>query len=428
VKVLYATMQYGRGYFQGTERYVTMLAGGLRARGHTPVVFAGDPERRGPRLALGETGPDEPEVHAIPTRGLLAVEGAPPGAWRSALEHHAPDVVHIANPAHIGIGLVDAARRVGVPVVVTTMDYWWLCPKHLLTHFEGTICDARVPWTECLRCMALSDERAWLRGVAATPGLRSVALPLLFFGRALTRGLPRAELQRWTRRQTHTLAALESADAVIFPSSSARNLIGSHLSRARTYDVPYGIDERWFTNAAAPRHEKPAAPDELVLGFAGALEPHKGPHLILAALRALGWTRTKLRLAGDGSRADYVAQLNRDAAGLNIEFAGRVDSDDMPAFLRSLDLFILSSSWPENLPIAMLEAQAVGVPVLSSAVPGAAEAIGDPAMLFEINDAGSLARQLAAWHARTDAPAPPKRVSTISEMVDRTLTIYHNCR
>jgi glycosyltransferase involved in cell wall biosynthesis len=425
MKILYATMQYGHGYFQGTERYVTTLVQGMQQRGHACVIYAGDPEQRGQATRLGEVVSQEPVVRFIPTRGLLGVEGVPADDWKAVLDQEQPDCVHVANAAHIGLGLIFAAVQVGIPVIVTIMDYWWLCPKHLLTHYRGTTCDARVHWTECLRCMGLSDKRAWVRGTASMPLSGASTLPVLFFGRALQRGLGLAELKRWRHRQAHTLRALNSASAVIFPSSAARNFIASRLEHTRTHDVPYGIDEHWFAQGANER-VKPQSPESATLGFAGALEPHKGTHLILEAAHQLGWTRTRIRIAGDGSNPDYQQRLRKLAAGLNVEFVGRLPSEAMPDFLRSLDLFLLTSSWPENLPIAMLEAQAAGIPVMSSKVAGAAEAIGDPAMLFEIGDAASLAEQLRQWisSAEADTTQRKNKVSTIGEMVAKTLDVY----
>lgn len=428
MKIMYATMQYGRGYFQGTERYVTTLMEGMQARGHDCVIYAGDPERRGSATELGETVSESPRVRFIPSRGLLGVEGLPIEQWQTVLENEQPDRVHLANPAHIGINLIKAANQAQIPVIVTIMDYWWLCPKHLLTHYEGQTCDANVNWTECLRCMGWSDKRAWVRGVAKVPLSGHTSLPILFFGKALMRGQPTEELARWTTRQTHTIGALNASDAVIFPSAAARNFIASRLDHGRTHPVPYGIDEQWFAQPEQ-RREFPATPSDAILGFAGALEPHKGTHLILEAAHHLGWNETPIKIAGDGSDPGYQRRLRKLAEGLNVEFLGRLQSEMMPDFLRSLDLFLLSSSWPENLPIAMLEAQAAGIPVMSSKVAGAAEAIGDPAMLFEIGDARSLARQLSAWIARGETTSlPAAKVNTIGQMVEQTLSVYDNCR
>ena len=95
----------------------------------------------------------------------------------------------------------------------------------------------------------------------------------------------------------------------------------------------------------------------------------------------------------------------------------------MPAFLRELDLFVMPSIWPENLPIVVLETQAVGVPVLASHIDGVTETV-PASMLFGPNSAEDLARRLQAWIADPVHPAPLQPVSTADEMVDRTLNLY----
>lgn len=429
VKVLYATMQFGHGYGQGTERYLALLADGMRRRGHDAVVVACDPERRGPQLELGEPVPDDPRTLFCPTYGWMSVEGIPAERWRPVLERERPDVIHLANPAHIGVSVAAAARRLGLPVVVTVMDYWWLCPRHTLLHHSGRICSADVPWQECVRCIGATDARTAVRALARLPIVRGTVLPVLYFGRALARGSSMEEIGRWIHRRELLLAALDSADAVIFASRGAKEKLGSRLKYARICPVPYGLEARWFAaRRERSRGSGPCDPARLTVGFAGALAPHKGPHLILEALHQLGWRSTRVRLAGGGAEPAYREHLQDLAQGLSVEFVGSVPSTDMPAFLQRVDLLVLPSIWPENLPIAMLEAQAVGVPVLASRIDGVTEAISDPAMLFDTNSAASLAERLARWAENPQGSEPVPRPSTADEMVERTLAVYEGVR
>lgn len=429
MKVLLATMQYGRGYGQGTERYVLMLADGLRARGHTAVVLGGDPERRGPALPLGTPLETDPGVLYYPTHGWMSVVGLPPDDLRPILERERPDIVHVVNPGHIGVGLMSAAKQAGLPLVATIVDFWWLCPKHILLHPDRGICDGAVPWRECVRCIGAVDQRPWVRTLARTPVLNATALPLLYFTRALTRGATLAECGRWTGRQPLLVAALDSADAVIFLSDGARARLAPRLRHAHPHTIIVGMEDRWFATPRKPTGAgTPRDPAGLTLGFVGALADHKGTHLILDAVRRLGWHRTRVRIAGGGTDTDYQQRLHQLAAGLNVDFAGRVPSADVPAFLAGLDVLIVPSTWPENLPQTVLEAQAVGTPVIASRVDGIAEVVSDPALLFDVGSATDLARALADWAARPRTPPPAKPVRRADEMVVDTLAVYEQVR
>jgi len=423
-------MQLGRGYGQGTERYLSILTAGMRQRGHETVCIAGDPERRGPELALGEVMEREPLVLAYPTRGWMSVMGTPPEELTPLLHSQRPNVVHLANPAHIGVGLIGAAQSLRIPVVVTIMDYWWLCPKHTLEHYQGRICDGRVAWRECVRCVAAGHARGWPRLLARVPVLRAALLPPTLFLGALMKGLPVHEVRRWTHRQAILNDALSGADAVIFPSRTGRKLLEPRLGGPECHTIPYGLEQRWFEpgRAQSARAGQQGGdqgrrdPARITVGYAGALAEHKGVHLFLEALATLEWKATRVRIAGGGP-PQYMAHLKHLATDLNVEFVGRLNREQMPAFLSELDVLVAPSLWPENLPIVVLEAQAFGVPVLGSRVGGIAEMLPGPDHLFEPNSKDSLAERLAAWCSGAIPPGTAQ-VSTADEMTAQTLNVY----
>ena len=425
MKILFATMQFGRGYGQGTERYIIMLAQRLTELGHNVAVLGGDPEHRGPQLPLGQEYEQDPRVLYYPTHGWTAVRGVPDTNLDAVLTRGKPDLIHMVNPGHIGVGLIAAARRANIPTVITIVDYWWLCPKHILLHDRRGICDSNVHWMECVRCIGAVDSRRWVRVLANLPLVRATALPALYLLRSLLRGATLADARDWTRRQTILRDTLNAADAVIFLSDGARNRIAPRLNHRRTHTIVVGMEPRWFeAGRSTPRDTTRRPPSELTLGFVGALADHKGTHLILQAAHQLNWTNTRIRIAGSGPDTTYQRRLTALATGLNVEFVGRVPSADVPAFLRSLDALIVPSTWPENLPQTVLEAQAVGTPVIASRVDGISEVIADDSMLFDAASAPDLARCLKAWADSPRQPPPAKPVRSVDDMVTDTLAVY----
>lgn len=416
-------MQYGFGYSQGTERYLSILQRGLRERGLDSIVLAGDPEGRGgaDRPQLGQLRDYDLPLRAYPTYGWMAVRGVESRRLAPWLRELRPDLIHLANPAHIGVGLIDAARDLQIPLVVTVMDYWWLCPKSTLVRPDGALCDARVTWSECLACIAASRPGSTRQSLARLPGVRSVALPTLYFSRWLTRGVPPQEIAAWTRRQTLLRSALERVAAIIFPSRAARELVGAQVQNANKASIPYGLEPHWFENHT-PR---PRQPPVRVVGFAGALEPHKGPHRLLEAARMLG-SRVQLRLAGAATDAAYEQRLRELANGLDVQFVGRVAASAMPKFMSELDLLVVPSQWPENLPIVVLEAYASGLPVIAARVGGIAEIVPGHA-LFDYQRPEQLTERLRNWIDHPQAFASLPAVSTAEEMVARTAEVYAAC-
>lgn len=421
MRILLLTMQLGPAYGQGSERYAESLGAALAAAGHDVAYLAGDPRGIEPPRALGAPVDAERRRFAHSARSWFAVMGASPSRMAGFLRRERPDLLHVVNPAHVGVGAMLAARRLGIPVVVTAMDFWWVCPRATLLRGGSDPCHGSPGWRECVRCIASDHRRAGLRALATRPALAPALLAAWTAG-AVRRGGSPLEAVRWLRRRRFLAKCLAGADQVIFPSPATRDAIVPLVGHARWQLVPYGLEERWFAEEARTR-SRPRTPESLVLGFAGALQPHKGAHVLLAALHRLGWTRTRVRVAGGSDDLAYQERLRREARGLRAEFAGALSSAELQAFLASLDALVVPSLWRENLPYVLLEAQAARVPVLASSVPGMAAQVGDPARLFTAGSDEDLARALRRFLAEAPRAETP-RVASLAEMARATLDVY----
>ena len=122
-----------------------------------------------------------------------------------------------------------------------------------------------------------------------------------------------------------------------------------------------------------------AGDQELVRILAvGRLSCEKGVDLLLRAM-ALARHRTKvtlqLHVAGDGEdRSALVAQAADLKLGDSVRFLGRVR--DIRQVLLDADVFVMPSRW-EGFPNAMIEAMALGLPVITARCKGGVEDILD---------------------------------------------------
>jgi glycosyltransferase involved in cell wall biosynthesis len=111
------------------------------------------------------------------------------------------------------------------------------------------------------------------------------------------------------------------------------------------------------------------------LAFGGRLSVQKSLELALEALAATDGVQ--LLIAGDGDRRE---PLQRRAAELGlvarIRFLGSQPRERVLELFRASDAAILSSSW-ENFPHTVVEALAVGTPVLATSVGGVAEIVSN---------------------------------------------------
>lgn len=113
------------------------------------------------------------------------------------------------------------------------------------------------------------------------------------------------------------------------------------------------------------------------IGSVGRLAEQKGYSYLLAAMpRVLEHhPETRLVLLGDGElRSELEAQVRQLSLSNNVLFAGLLDN--VQERLHDFDLFVSSSLW-EGLPTVIMEAMAVGLPVIATDIPGTREMISD---------------------------------------------------
>jgi GT2 family glycosyltransferase len=177
--------------------------------------------------------------------------------------------------------------------------------------------------------------------------------------------------------------------------------------KGRAHTIDLGTDLTTF----APGGSQVGARDaghrdsgDVVVGYAGRLDPAKGVHVLLEAL-ALDAGLT-LRVAGDGpdrGRLDAVADDLGVAA--RVEHLGALDPAELPAFLRSLDVLCVPSlttpTWVEQFGRVALEAMACGTPVVVSDSGALPAVVGDAALVVPEGDAAGFAK--AAAEAGRDA-------------------------
>jgi glycosyltransferase involved in cell wall biosynthesis len=151
------------------------------------------------------------------------------------------------------------------------------------------------------------------------------------------------------------------------------------------------------------------AESAVVVGFLGMFRPEKRPDLLLDALERMAPEQRPdlVVMAGDGALMPALrARVEGDAwLREHCRLLGVVD--DAPAFLAGLDLLVLPSD-TEGLPNAVLEAHAMGVPVVATDVSDVRELVGDAGAVVPAGDGAALATALADWCAR---PATERRAA-----------------
>lgn len=132
--------------------------------------------------------------------------------------------------------------------------------------------------------------------------------------------------------------------------------------------IQNGIDVDYYTPAPPEertrfRHSLGIQDEEIVFVYAGRFIRRKNPeHIVRAFMKVCSTIKAKLLMLGDG---ELLAQC-RNIAGDTVIFAG--DVADVRMYLSASDVFV-SSSFGEGLPLAVIEAMSMGLPVLLSDIP-----------------------------------------------------------
>jgi D-inositol-3-phosphate glycosyltransferase len=245
----------------------------------------------------------------------------------------------------------------------------------------------------------------------------------------------------------HKLMApnLRAADRVIAVSEHiAEQAVQVGVDSTRVRVIRSGVDVARFRprDRTAARVNLGINPEQPVVLFVGNLEPRKQVDVLLRAAADVRLSLPDLRVivVGSGESAgvqDQTARLVRLWSELNlqetVEFARRVDDEQLLDYYAAADVFALPSS-SEAQGIVALEAMACGLPVIATAVGGLLGTLedGKTGWLVPSGDVEALANRIRAAftdtetrrHVAAGARQHIERNFTWTRAVDATIAVY----
>jgi len=280
----------------------------------------------------------------------------------------------------------------------------------------------------------LTHIHAHLNGTAPTVALLVAAL-----------GNSSTQQRRWTWSLTvhgptefydvygESLAEkVRDADLVIAVSEFARSQLMGLVEEehwAKIHVVHCGVDPAVF----APTHEQRGAGTLKVLNVS-RLTPPKGNAVLLEAVAQLRdrGVDAEATIVGDGIRRPTLERLANDLGIADrVRFVGALAQDRIPDELAKADVFCLPS-FAEGVPVVLMEAMAMEVPVVASAVMGVPELVdhGTSGVLVPPGRADAVAdalADLAANPERRAALGRAGRSKVVSEFhVDRSAELLRD--
>jgi glycosyltransferase involved in cell wall biosynthesis len=274
-------------------------------------------------------------------------------------------------------------RDDGVPVISITLPgrAYWTQLRRLREHFARLTPD-------------VIHTHGYLPDVLSTLLMPRVSARRASTVHGFVGSTRRGRLYEWLQCR-----AYRWVDAVAVSQKLAKDLVQRGVPAGRVHVIANAavpIENRLSRQAAREHLGIPSA--SFTIGWVGRVSREKGLDVLIDALPALRDLDARVTVIGDGpERAALDDRARRIAEGTPVAWAGIIP--DAARFLRAFDVVVISSR-TEGTPMVLLEAMAVGVPVVTTAVGGIPDVVTkEEAILVPSENPAALAAAIRSVHA-----------------------------
>jgi glycosyltransferase involved in cell wall biosynthesis len=349
----------------GLETYVVDLALSQIAAGDDVAIVSGSLEPRtsfevveSEHLGLQVTRLHRADLYfdAWDKGAHPEVEAALRDRWRD----RRPDVVHVHHWIRLTENLVEIARDLEIPVVVTLHDFAPSCPRAFRMYAaDGSPCFRETKPDNCGPC---AHRWPWYDDAAMAQALS------------------------WFRRNSR--AELGRAGARLCASSAVAALIAKALDLdPQDFKVlPLGYEPRFSGRRARPS----ASGGSLRVAYWGSVTERKGVAFLAAALERVRQTGAEVSLDVFGriDRPELEAEIREAAGELSLTLHGRYEYAELAE--AEIDLAVFPSLCLETYGLVVDEAQELGLPIVVPAEGAMAERVAGGGLSFPIGDGEGL--------------------------------------
>lgn len=283
--------------------------------------------------------------------------------------------------------IIAGLRALGWRIAVHTLDASFPHPSVLaLDHAHHVLASLRDQALVLIDGLALGAMPEVMRSHSARLALVALIHMPLGADRGLQAGVAR-------RLEQSERQALQAARHVVVTSRTSREtLLGFGIAPERISVVEPGTDEAPLACCRGG--------DAVRLLCVATLNPCKGHELLVDALAPLAPLRWHLTCVGSLTRSPKTverlrAQLEHAGLAERVTLVGEVDAEEVKRFYLDADMFVLPTRF-ESYGMAVAEAVAHGLPVISTCTGAIPDLVGAEAGLLVVpDDVGALREALA---------------------------------
>jgi len=282
------------------------------------------------------------------------------------LDEFPADIAHLHNIYHeISPSILHELRRRKVPIVMTLHDYKLVCASRLLM-VDRKACKAchggRYFHAAMARCI-WSPEKSMAKNVLGT-------------------------LEMYLHHGVMDI--YDAVNVFIAPSLFLKNEIERMGFKKDLVYLPHFIDADIIENGL----DGEVTPEESIVYF-GRLSGEKGLLTLFEAAKRIG-PGVKVKIIGDGDMRKLLEETARREGISNVIFLGYLKGAALYREIKKSLFAVLPSEAYENLPVSILEAFALGKPVIGPKTGGIPELIKDneTGLTFERGNAEDLGQKI----------------------------------
>ncbi|MGI4952223.1 MAG: glycosyltransferase [Janthinobacterium lividum] len=303
--------------------------------------------------------------------------------FRAHLETTRPDLIHFHCIQRLTVAVVDVAREMGIPYVITAHDAWWISDHQFLIDAWGR--ERTYDFTRPRQVLRDQGRSALSRMQALRPALMGAAAVL----------------------------------GVSEPFSAIYRRCG--VPNVRT--VANGL------SPIQPLPRRPRAEGRVRLGHVGGMVRHKGFHLLRQVLSAGTFDNLALLLVDHGKPRTY--RHAERWGGVPVEIIGKRDPDDVASLYAEIDVLVAPSTWAESYGLVTREAQACGCWVIASdrGAIGGDVADGVNGFVVDVADGRGLTAALQRIDGdptRFRAPPPERALRRAEDQGEELAALYRS--
>ena len=316
----------------GSEKYYFELGQLLKEHGHEVAYFSMNNEKN---IKTGdkEYFVDEIDLNTVSKLKALDVIYSKANYKKmiEAIEDFKPEVIHVNNfQRQLSASIIKAANDKKVPVVFTAHDVQAICPAITMQDLDGNVCE-KCTGGKYLNCIKKSCNK----------GSRAKSI------------IGALEGYYYRRKKIYT----EGIAKIITPSEFVRDkFIKDGQNREHVICIHNYININDYDVETT---------DKNYVFFFGRLSKEKGAKNLVKAF--LKCSKGSLYIAGDGPEKDEIIKIiNNNKMQERIKLLGFLKKEEIINYISKSKFVVVPSTCNENCPYSVIEALAVGKPVIAS--------------------------------------------------------------